>query len=192
MKKLSRKKPFDAKVYGNFVDRHYWLSDGHIAINTSFFTAKLPKACAAFADLHEVFRYDLGHVDKDGVPPIERIVTKGARYILQKTQLTHINASDNAISRVFVGHTRIVYMDNAFMDILLSGVMGDKLNFLQNYDKPDGAIFVYHNKQDIDAELPIAVVMPMRIGDESHREVLNACQGVVGIQANIAQEKAAS
>lgn len=164
-------KSFDFKscsqIIGNMVDGHYWLSDGHIAVDTTHFTVMLPTALSGLAKTKTVFIARGKDIDTDNVPDIGRLLTGGPRYILSRTSFV-VNEGDGIHAALFYGHDRTVMVQAPMLDVLATYHKGlDSLNFLQNYDRATGAIHVWTTKQDIETDKPVALLMPLRIQDSA-------------------------
>ena len=167
--KIKLLKPFTDKCFGNFVDGAFWITDGHIALNTNFYdNIKLPKECEYFVKNRQVFAYQNKAIVTDSVPDIAKIIPQGPRYILVKTSLIQEDINKRQTS-IFYGHDRFVYLDKVFTDIIYNTPLIGDFNVLQNYDKPLGPVSFYSIHADIETSKPCAIVSPMRQSDELER-----------------------
>lgn len=178
-------KPFNDRCIGALVKDDYWLCDGHIGVNTRYFEGlKIPKNCEYFLNNKIPFNYQNKSISTDSIPNIEAVIPNGPRYILVKTSLYH-EGLDNRPTSIFYGHDRLVYIDKVFTDIIKQV----PLNAMQNYDKPLGPVSFYHQKDDIETALPIAIISPLRAGWESESIIKSNVEDI--LQTINADKKAA-
>lgn len=183
-------KAFDFKfcklIAGTIYNKQYYITDGHVLINTSFFTPKIDKGLQALVDA----RIEFIQRSKKEKPEtstttsgftaldITRAIPQGPRYILTETGLTHTDSISGESVSILRGHDRLVCLHESLMQVIQSGkALTGPLNFLQNYDRPLGPVCIYSQSQDYETETPIAVVMPMRTGMQQDQEISSAIFG---------------